>query len=526
MQLVAVGPQDVYLTGNPQITFFKVMYRRYTNFSTEIIQQNFEGTPNFGRTVNCIISKNGDLVTKIYVKVILKATESKSDVKFGYVNKLGFAMLKSSKVELGGTKIDEQYGDWLNIWMELTVPQEKQSSYLNLIGQREELTRIETYKEESIIYIPLQFWFCRFNGLAIPLIALQYHDLKISVTFSDVSDCINIATGKNRSDIMIKDSYLLVEYVYLDGKERKRFATMPHEYLIEQLQYSEEELLKSNVINLKLNFSHPCKYIIWLLNRGAFVNNYNTIAINDSGKVNKNHFGKILWLLTRDGTYIYQNNHYYLQVNEDEDVNSPPNSIGLTPQIIDILTRIEAEFLFTNNDNTIDLENLENIYITQSLNNKDISTLFEDINASLSSDVQKNLLKYYGISFIQQFNYSMFIDNKENPVTNGHLLLNGHSRFSEKTGNYFNYVQPYQHFTRTPSDGINIYSFALNPQEHQPSGSCNMSKIDNAILSLNFNFESDQTNNPEWSDTNLKVFACNYNILRIMGGMGGLAYLN
>ena len=149
MQLVAVGPQDVYLTGNPQITFFKVMYRRYTNFSTEIIQQNFEGTPNFGRTVNCIISKNGDLVTKIYVKVILKATESNSDVKFGYVNKLGFAMLKNSKVELGGSKIDEQYGDWLNIWMELTVPQEKQSSYLNLIGQREELTKIETFKKKQ-----------------------------------------------------------------------------------------------------------------------------------------------------------------------------------------------------------------------------------------------------------------------------------------------------------------------------------------------------------------------------------------
>ena len=286
------------------------------------------------------------------------------------------------------------------------------------------------------------------------------------------------------------------------------------------------KLLKSNVMNLKLNFSHPCKYLIWLVNRGAFMNNYNTIAINDSGMISKIHFGKILWLLTRDGNYIYQNNHYYLQVNDDENIYSPPNGTGLTPLVTDILTRIEAEFLFSNTDNTIDLENLDNIYISQSLTSSDISILFEEIDASLKTDVQVSLLRYYGISFIQQFNYSMFINKKKNPITNGQLLLNGHSRFSEKTGNYFNYVQPYQHFTRTPSDGINIYSFALNPEDHQPSGSCNMSKIDNAILSLNFNFESNSTNSSEWANSNLKVFASNYNILRIMGGMGGLAYLN
>ncbi|VVU94891.1 Large eukaryotic DNA virus major capsid protein [seawater metagenome] len=534
MQLVATGPQDVYLTGNPQITFFKVMYRRYTNFSTESVQQNFEGEAGFGRTVTSIISKNGDLLTKIYLKVILAATEEKESIPYAYVNKLGHALIDNVKVDLGGTVIDQHYGDWLNIWIELSLDQGKQESYLDLIGQREELTSLTNSKEETILYIPLQFWFCRFNGLALPLIALQYHDVKISVKFSDLENCIILGKNKIRDDIVIKDSYLLVDYVYLDGNERKRFATMPHEYLIEQLQFSGDEFLRSDNEFIKLNFSHPCKSLYWVTHISRFFNNNSSIAINNNGKIDYQQFAKIVWMLTRNGEYIEENGQYYLELdteNKDE-ILIPSMATNTNSKIVDILENIDAQFLFANIDNRVNLNNLFNVFINdEKLSLEQVSITTEYLSDLFDGQTKKDILNLFSIKLIQPFNYGLYINEEANPILNGELLLNGHSRFSIKHGQYFNYVQPYQHFTRTPTDGINVYSFAINPEEHQPSGSCNMSRIDNCILHLKLKSQNQDTDDPdfqEWYGNNsiIKIYTMNYNVLRIMGGMGGLAYMN
>ena len=173
MQLVAYGAQDVYLTGSPEVTFFKNIYRRHTNFSVEPIEQTFNGTCDFGKTVTCEINRNGDLVTKMYLYLHLPHVDmSGNDNQWGYARRLGHAIIDEVKVEIGGSEIDEHYGDWLNILYELTRNPNHDRGYDQMIGNVPELTNVNSEdKPEHRMYVPLQFWFNRNNGLALPLIA-------------------------------------------------------------------------------------------------------------------------------------------------------------------------------------------------------------------------------------------------------------------------------------------------------------------------------------------------------------------
>ena len=178
MQLVAYGAQDIYLTGNPQITFFKVVYRRHTNFSMEAIEQTFSGSPDFGRKVYCTISRNGDLIHRVYLQVKLPAVTAATGSYHRWVNYVGHALIKNVEIEIGGQRIDKHYGDWLHIWNELSQTAGKQQGYQNMVGNVDKLYRpVGAGKSTpaTTLFIPLQFWFCRNPGLALPLIALQYH---------------------------------------------------------------------------------------------------------------------------------------------------------------------------------------------------------------------------------------------------------------------------------------------------------------------------------------------------------------
>ena len=232
LQLVAYGAQDVYLTGNPQITFFKVVYRRHTNFAIEAIQQTFNGNPGYGNTVTCQISRNGDLINRMYVQVDIPAV---SDVNTQHVNYLGLKLLKSVVIEIGGQQIDKHYSDWLYIWNELSLPTGKRGGYDNMVGADGAAT------SEKTLYIPLEFWFCRNVGLALPLIALQYHEVKVKIEFETKINCVCKITGEKvtTTDLTpysdITNVSLWVDYIFLDTDERRRFAQLSHEYLIEQL---------------------------------------------------------------------------------------------------------------------------------------------------------------------------------------------------------------------------------------------------------------------------------------------------
>ncbi len=432
MQLVAYGAQDIYLTGNPQITFFKVVYRRHTNFAMEAIEQVFNGTADFGRKVTATISRNGDLITRVYLAVDLPVvTAPEGDVAY-WTRNLGNILIRNVELEIGGQRIDRQYGEWLVIWAELTLQPGLVAGYAEMIGNTSDLygpAAVLPSSEDSPcqtpfasgpgvtkrLYVPLQFFFNRNVGLALPLIALQYHEVKINIEFRPISQLLNYedASGVQVSgpSVSMLAASLWVDYIYLDTDERRRFAQVSHEYLIEQLQYTGEETLTGATEKIRLNFNHPCKELVWAVR----------------------------------------------------------------------LASAEAQNQWSN------------------------FTLGTVPNATNGCG------SYVG----------------GDPLVFAKLQLNGHDRFYGREARYFNLVQPYQHHTNIPNNGIYVYSFALKPEEHQPSGTCNLSRIDNATFQMSFdptifNGQGQQG----YTTANLLMYAVNYNVLRIMSGMGGLAYSN
>jgi hypothetical protein len=287
MQLVAYGAQDVYLTGNPQITFFKVMYRRHTNFAMESIENPFNGSPNFGKRVTCTIQRNGDLIHRIYLQATLPQVALQSadgtGAQFRWLNWVGHNLISSVELEIGGQRIDKHYGDWMHIWNELTQEAGKQAGYAKMVGNVPQLVNIinqggegcdadctsgepnasqevTSCAPEYTLYIPLQFWFCRNPGLALPLIALQYHEVRINLEFDDLRNLCWDATPNSSSSSLhaVRDrvaqtglvaASLYVDYIYLDTDERRKFAQVSHEYLIETLQFTGGESITSSSNN-------------------------------------------------------------------------------------------------------------------------------------------------------------------------------------------------------------------------------------------------------------------------------------
>ena len=440
LQLVAYGAQDVYLTGNPQITFFKVVYRRHTNFAMEAIQQTFSGIPDFGNTVYCQISRNGDLIHRTYLQVKVPVAPSSNS----YVNYLGLRLLKSVSIEIGGQQIDKHYSDWLYIWNELSLPRGKRDAWNRMVGADNDAIK------DTTLFIPLEFWFCRNIGLALPLIALQYHEVKIKIEFEDFKNCCVLTLDGSPSIVTatkLSDANLWVDYIYLDTDERRKFAQLSHEYLIEQLQFTGQETLSQST-RVKLNFNHPCKELIWVAKlKPTLPQHWYNYNANLSG-----------------GNY-----------------SLPINTTAFAEPNIDIDANTSNYYLGTSNSSNIPIDYLD-------------------------SGIIDNILPYTTTNFVNPFNTCL-------------LQLNGNDRFNVRDGTYFNLVQPYQHHTNIPLNrGINVYSFALKPEEHQPSGTLNMSRIDTAVLDVKTQGSA--------IIGNINIYAVNYNVLRILSGMGGLAYSN
>ena len=285
MQLVAYGAQDVFLTGTPEITFWKVSYRRHTNFAMESIEQTFSGQADFGRRVTCTISRNGDLAYRTYLQVTLPQIDQDMKGAAGavYARWLDFPgeqLIAQVEVEIGGQRIDRQYGDWMHIWNQLTLSKEQQDGYYKMVGNTTQLTYItdpgfanvsgpcaaaggpsqvcapRNALPETTLYVPLQFWFCRNPGLALPLIALQYHEVKINIDFRPIGEClwaVKELTGSGTQSVSqayqqsLVAASLYVDYIFLDTDERRKMAQNPHEYLIEQVQFTGDESVGSSL---------------------------------------------------------------------------------------------------------------------------------------------------------------------------------------------------------------------------------------------------------------------------------------
>ena len=467
MQLVAYGAQDIYLTGNPQITFFKVVYRRHTNFSMEAIKQTIQGNINFGNRVSISLSRNGDLISNMWLDCSCKDNSKK-----GYE---GLSIINKVDLEIGGQLIDRQTYRYMH-------------GYLRTFYSEDKLQNISTMSEilpheNSKFIIPLLFWFCKDPGLALPLIALQYHEVKV---FLDINNGLyplkdhEYESGIKLDDIDIK---FWVNYIYLDTDERRRFAQVSHEYLIEQVQVIEEPLSTCGSTpisrNINLHFNHPVKYLMWYI--GESSDNINSNKCINNSVVLKD---AIIRLNGHDRfkkqEFDYFANYQYYQhglgnriQNNSKLIDSPPNYI-----------KYDA---FGNE-------------LYKDLDNSDISQSYRYI-------LQKKINCHEGLDQLAKY--------KEDTQINAVF---------EKGGGVLYY----------------LYSFSLKPKEHQPSGTCNFSRIDNAELSISYkstlykrmHLDSDGLNYKvktplELNDTpTIHIFAVNYNVLRIMSGMGGLAYSN
>ena len=424
MQLVAYGAQDVYLTGNPKVTFFQAVYKRHTNFAMENIEQTVNGTATAGGRVSVTVARNGDLIADMYVELTCLTAPVNTEDAW-----IAESAISTVELSIGGQRIDKHYQKWWRLYAELYMDESAKLNYGKMTS---------AVADDEKVYLPLIFFFNRNPGLALPLIALQYHEVRIDFDLaSNFDKYLNTSTFK-----------VWGNYVYLDTEERRRFAQKGHEYLIEQVQHTGSDSVTAGATKqVRLSYNHPVKELVWCVNGGA------PTASTDPK----------LWN-------------------------------------------------FTSNCDVAD------VVMTTSI---DSGALME--YATPAANIGRPMIHVGTGGMIEAWSEDAIEDGFfRGPLKTLKLVLNGQDRFKEQTGKYFNQVQPYQHHSGSPMPGIYSYSFALKPEEHQPTGTCNFSRIDNAQVAIKL---KDLTNT-SLATPSLDMFAVNYNVLRVQSGMGGLAFSN
>jgi hypothetical protein len=445
LQLVAQGKQDVFLTGNPQITWFKMVYRRYTNFAMESQAMYFDGDPDFGKRLTCVVPRRGDLLGPLMLEVVLPRLRLTTGEDVAYVNSIAHALIEEITLEIGEQEIDKQTGEWMELWSTLTVPPGQKEGFDNMVGRvdgynipppTEAVTECSTTSASGTgyqygatkLYIPLQFWFTKNPGLYLPLIAMQYHPIRLNMKLRSLQEMffvrgLNSACGAPQvENAKIIDLRLWGDYIYLDTEERRRFVANTHEYLIEQIQYTPKISIPADVFSqtVRLEFNHPVREMIWRVQRNYMETthewfNFSSVSVNEVGE-------------------------------------------------------------------------------------------------------------------------------RRDMLQDAIIQVDGFDRFDRRDAGYFRLVQPFQYHTNIPTKTfIYTYSFSLRPEEMQPSGSLNASRIDNMILQVNLRPDytgpmmitnpvnpNQQIVNPVYvpprGASNIRVYAKNHNVLRVVNGYAGLLF--
>jgi len=442
LQLVATGKQDAFLTGNPQLTFFRMVYRRHTHYAIESQPMYFDGSGNFGQRVSCLVPRRGDLLGRVYLDVTLPAIFDTNGNPLSYTNSIGHALIQEVSLEIGEQEIDKQTGEWMEIWTEMSTPATQRDALNQLIGRQPQYDTINIMPGPNglQLLIPLQFFFCNNPGLYLPLIALQYTPIRINITLRPLQQLFWVAPPagdqsawnpalnvKASCTTPILNMMMWGEYVYLDVEERRLFVSSTHEYLIEQVQYTPPYALTANqtTATVSVEFNHPIKEFLFVIQRDQMANrnewyNYSSLAVNES-------------TLQAPGTSV----------------------IGM--------------------------------------------------NTPLRTDLLASAV----------------------------LQLDGYDRFMSRNATYFRLQQPYDHHTTTPIDAyIYNYSFALRPEDIQPTGSMNASRIDSITWQIQLNpalthpmpVNGNPLSYPARGNCHIVVYGHNYNVFRVINGFGGLLF--
>ena len=481
MQLVAYGAQDIYLTGNPQITFFKVVYRRHTNFAVESIEQTINGSVGSSSKVSVTVARNGDLLSRVYIQI-----------KDNETGDQGFDAIDYVEVEVGGQVIDKHYGAWMKIWCDLTHGSDKKAMLNEMLCDAKGCGCGTSSKTS---YIPLQFWFCRNPGLALPLIALQYHEVKLNIKFC------TLKTGASAE--------VWCDYIFLDTDERRRFAQVSHEYLIEQVQYNNGSAI-AKAANLR--FNHPVKELVWRAVNPSAGCCGNPTGLDDICDVvlqlnGHDRFRK------RSGDYFsvvqrYEHHTGARTSGADPMSTQAPGHPNAAKALADMKTAI-ADYKTALTTATA---------VAATLSAADtLETARQALeDASAINSVTQTLLDAV-IAKAALLATAVADDVAANAIT---APANVPAALTVYTAAEWNTSNGAVATTTACVDAgcIYSYSFALKPEEHQPSGTCNFSRIDNAVMQVGLNTVT--------TASKLDIYAVNYNVLRIMSGMGGLAYSN
>jgi hypothetical protein len=478
MQLVAYGAQDVYLTGEPKVTFFQTAYKRHTNFAMETVQQTVSGNPNPGGLASVTLSRSGDLVGDMFV-VLLPTSSSSSNLTsnnsvadMAWVAERAFS---SVEVFIGGQSIDKHYQTWFRLYAEVFLNDTKKQNYGKLSScPGINYTSAVLATSPGYVYLPLIFWFNRNPGLYLPLIALQYHEVRIDFAIS----------SQYASYFGANPFSVYANYMYLDTAERDRTAKTGHEYLIEQVQYVNPDPVGSTNENtpsvIRMQYNHPVKELIWVYQNPAPSNNPNSLWNFSSAVSNVN--------VTVDPAKLAGSLAPF-----------SPAHVG-APALY-----VPGPFV-------------SNLYVTATTGSVVSGAT---ITTGSSIAVQSNVISgnvFWVESGIPVASSNASFGQEVGPLHQAKIILNGTDRFVPQYGKYFNQYHPYQYHSGVPYPGIYVYSFALKPEELQPSGTCNFSRIDMAQIAVNL-----KTGMPS---LNQRMFAVNYNILRIQSGLGGLAFAN
>jgi len=458
MQLVAYGAQDVYLTGQPKVTFFQAVYKRHTNFAMENIQQTVNGTTTNSGRVSVTIARNGDLVGNMYVSMLPVTANTTSNNNVFDTCWIAERALADIELTIGGQRIDKHYQTWWRLYAEVFLGESDKYGWGKMTSTSANAPAVigtGINGNQPRVYLPLLFFFNRNPGLYLPLIALQYHEVRLDF------DLTAYYTSYFSTDFQV-----WANYVYLDTEERRRFAQKGHEYLIEQVQHTGGDAItlaatpsttgSAIAQTIRLSFNHPVKELIWCYT------NTSATAYNS------------MWNFCTSASNV----NVTCAPLAAQAAFSLPHTIGAPRLYSNLITT------FTTGANVLTSNTTAGVFWVEEGSSNTVAGSQTEVG----------------------------------PLYNFKLVLNGQDRFKEQTGKYFNQYQPYVYHSGVPYPGVYCYSFALQPEEHQPTGTCNFSRIDNAQVAINIKGAA--------TTPLQKMFAVNYNILRIQSGMGGLAFSN
>lgn len=486
--LVSIGKENLYLSAQAEITFFKIAYKRHTNFSIEPTPQYFKTTPDFGRRCTVNISKNADLLEKSYLYVELPTVplESHSILpreikKFAWNNKIGLALINFIELEIGGIIVDRHYSDWINIWHELTMSLGLRSGYNKMIGNIEELYRYENGKSSYILYIPLSFWFCQDSGLALPLLALAHNDVKIHVEFNDFTNCFKtqpthwINIEENYS--IFKEGEKLVQnvngtiaqgsFVYYDVITKKLYYNaIKGTFLVPTTLMDLDYIITGSTSNYTINIQ----------TNSFIVQDEPYFKYNSPSLINSYLIVNYIYLDNLERFHFINSTHQYL---------------------VPVVQSLPQQIVYSTNINyKLDLVNPTKLLVWRCI-----------LNANLLSN---NLFEYTSLPYT---------DKEENLIHNQKLIINSIERMNLSAPEHYTYLPKYEYNLTGNQNGIYIYSFGLYPKEYQPTGSLNFSKIDDAYLHLTMNKIINYQN-----PASIRAYGLQYNLFRVSQGIGGLGF--